>query len=1213
MKARLYIVLCIAFITQMAGVLPLQAGHYYYKQISLKEGLPSTVRCILTDEQGFVWIGTRSGLGRFDGHELKKYIHHADDPHSLPHDLVLQIAEDEQYNIWILTDKGVARYQRQSDDFYLPTDEKGKNITAYSTCPTPEGLLFGAKNKIYFYSYRDGSFRLLQEFDQTPDFRNFNITILSLWDEETVLCCSRWQGLLLLNLKTGAYSRPPFDCGKEIMSMIIDSKNRIWIAPYNNGLYCFDRNGKQLASYTTRNSSLSNNVILSLAERENKLWIGTDGGGINCFDPQTERFTHYPQTLGEKIVSICPLSETELLASSFSKGIFRFNKKTGNYQHFSLPDKDAEAKLASSSAPTNIRVNDRNEIELYGNAFYRYIPGSQQLIPIHFKNKQLQYSWIYIGKYRTYPFFHDRNNVFQYNKEKNEYETIAYERNNQILAASIDSLGTLWIAEPNGVTRIHLPSNRKEPLKLPDGNDVITSLVIDHEGIVWMGSLGIIYAYNPHKNHFVIYNEMDGILPNDFLAKPALVASDGNIYMGGSEGLVRINKALKPASAPPPITLKLQEIALNGTTVHFIPRSTMEIPYNFSSLKIHTQLEGGNVFHKRIYRFRIKGLNTEYTETSRPHLVLHTISPGDYKITVQCTQNDGSWSPEFTLLKFTVLPPWWQQSWFILLCAVIIILFIIYTIKAHDRQLKRKYKEQERTIYKEKVKALININHELRTPLTLIYTPLKQLTNSKQIPYELRGKLYGAFKQARQMKNIIDMILNMRKMEVEKNILRMSSTPFNEWLQSILNDFKDELSLRNISLAFTPDTTIETMYFDCSKCEIVVNNLLTNAYKFSEENSTVTVSTYLEGNGSRVRVTIKDEGIGLQEEDIANLFTRFYQGKHSFQGNGIGLSYAKQLVEMHGGIIGAQNNETKGATFFFTLPYRQEAADIQSTPQTYLNDALHLSADIDYKQPQQDNIEKFHSILIVEDDRDLCNYLICNLQVLFEEVYEAHDGMEALPILTSQRPQIVLSDVKMPRMNGFELCRYIKQKPDLNYMPVILLTSCVDDASIEEGYKTGAEAYITKPFDMDLLSIQIQNIMHNHNIVKKHYATIDIPIPKQENLNHINEQLMLQFSRIVNENISNVDMDVNFIAKQMGMSRASLYNKTKGMMDIGISEYIIKCRLEYARKLLDATTLSISEVAEQSGFKHSRNFSTVFKNAMGMSPSDYRKKDSRPS
>lgn len=577
---------------------------------------------------------------------------------------------------------------------------------------------------------------------------------------------------------------------------------------------------------------------------------------------------------------------------------------------------------------------------------------------------------------------------------------------------------------------------------------------------------------------------MDGVLPNDFLAKPVLVASDGNIYMGGSEGLVRINKALKSASIPPPITLELQEVSLNGTIVPFNSQSTMEIPYNFSSLQIHTQLEGENVFHKRIYRFRIKGLNKEYTETSRPHLILHTISPGNYSITVQCTQNDGNWSSEFTLLKFTVLPPWWQQSWFILICAVIIILSIIYAIRAHDQHLKRKYKEQERTIYKEKVKALININHELRTPLTLIYTPLKQLTNSKQIPYELRSKLYGAFKQARQMKNIIDMILNMRKMEVEKNILRMSPAPFNEWLQSILNDFKDELSLRNISLIFAPDTAIDSMYFDHSQCEIIINNLLTNAYKFSEENSTVTVSTYLEGNGSRIRITVKDEGTGLQKEDIANLFTRFYQGKHSLQGSGIGLSYAKQLVEMHGGIIGAQNNETKGATFFFTLPYRQEAADIQSTPQTYLNDALHLSADIDRKQPQQDSIEKFHSILIVEDDRDLCNYLICNLQVLFEEVYEAHDGMEALPILTSRRPQIVLSDIKMPRMNGFELCRYIKQKPDLNYMPVILLTSCVDDTSMEEGYKMGAEAYITKPFDMDLLFIQIQNIMHNHNFMK---------------------------------------------------------------------------------------------------------------------------------
>lgn len=288
MKKRILILLCTAFIIQLARILPLQAGHYYYKQISLKDGLPSTVRCILTDEQGFVWIGTRSGLGRYDGHELKKYVHQADNPHSIPHNLIYQMIEDEQNNIWILTDKGVARYQRQSDDFFIPVNETGNNIIVYSVCLTKGGVLFGSKNKIFFYNYQDASFRLLQSFDLVS---NYNVTLLSLWDEHTLLCCSRWQGLLLLDLKTGKCSRPPFDCGKEIMNVLIDSQKRIWVAPYNGGLNCLTRDGKLLGTYTTRNSSLSNNVVLSLAEREGQIWIGTDGGGINILDPETGQFS----------------------------------------------------------------------------------------------------------------------------------------------------------------------------------------------------------------------------------------------------------------------------------------------------------------------------------------------------------------------------------------------------------------------------------------------------------------------------------------------------------------------------------------------------------------------------------------------------------------------------------------------------------------------------------------------------------------------------------------------------------------------------------------------------------------------------------------------------------------------------------------------------------------------------------------------------------
>ena len=288
MRTKTFLLLCIAFITLFIGVSTLQAGHYYYKQISLKDGLPSTVRCILTDKQGFVWIGTRSGLGRYDGHELKKYIHQANNPHSIPHNLIYQMIEDAQNNIWILTDKGVARYQRQSDDFFIPTDETGNNIIAYSACLTDNGVLFGSKNKIFFYNYQDTSLRLLQTFDLEP---NYNVTLLNLWDKHTLLCCSRWQGLLLLDLNTGKCRRPPFDCGKEIMNVLIDSQKRIWVAPYNGGLNCLTHDGKLLATYTTHNSSLSNNVILSLAEREGEIWIGTDGGGINILDPETRRFS----------------------------------------------------------------------------------------------------------------------------------------------------------------------------------------------------------------------------------------------------------------------------------------------------------------------------------------------------------------------------------------------------------------------------------------------------------------------------------------------------------------------------------------------------------------------------------------------------------------------------------------------------------------------------------------------------------------------------------------------------------------------------------------------------------------------------------------------------------------------------------------------------------------------------------------------------------
>lgn len=1303
--------------------------YYHFKQLSIREGLPSSVTSLYNDRNGLLWIGTGQGLYRFNGHEIQKIPLPASVSRNSPY--ISELYGDPCNRLWIITPQGLCYYEPSKDSIQVLT-LGGRGVKASTLIEQDNELLLPANDTLTILSATD--LRLLRSVPLGR--KGLQLLQAIPYGRDSYLTVDLWRKAFVLNPQTGELTAPPFAPADNVYRLFRDSHHRYWVSYYGQGVKCFDAEGRLLDEYHTRNSGLSNDIVLDITDWNNALWlatdgggvnivypdtrevqvlsshtdrlfpansvtgfhpgdnqiwistvregilsaepgfittytkaggnpatglsnkcplclwedtdgniwIGTDGGGLNRFNPQTEQFTHYPQTYDEKIVSICPLNTDELLVSSFSKGLFRFHKRTGEFRAFRLPDPEAERRLITYGAPVNLRVNSHHEIELYGSDFYRYLPNEHRMLPIRPNIPGLQASWVYIGDFRSHPLFCDRSRIFQYNEETDTYEPVTHHKGDQILAATVGRDGTLWVSDANGVSRILLASGHKDTIALPDANSMITSLVIDPEGTVWMGALGIIYAYDPHHKTFMIYNEIDGVLPNDFLFKPVLSARDGSVYMGGTGGLLRVNRSLRTATTPPPLRLTLQETTLNGMPVSQSERKDdegLKINPGFSSLKIRVGQEGGNVFRKRFYRFHIKGLSPYYIETSEPQFTLYAAPPGSYNLTVQCTQSDGSWSPEFTLLHFNVLPPRWLRTPFLFAYAALAILAAVGVVYTYNRRLKHQYMERERKAYKEKVQTLINISHELRTPLTLIYSPLKQLAGNHEVPYTLRTRIAAVAAQARRMKTQIDMILNLRRMEVEKNILHMSEAALNPWLQGILDEFTEEFNLRGTRLEFEPDTSIETLYFDTGQCEIILSNLLTNACKFGGKNSTVTVFTQLERKGTRVRVTVKDEGPGIRPEEREQLFTRFFHGNHTLQGSGIGLSYAKQLVEMHGGAIGEQNNtDGPGASFWFTLPYRREAAQIQSVPQDYLStpqsatpkkgsmeksskhkneykaeETVHTEKITARWKPDtletmgktpNEACERFESILIVEDDSDLCDYLVCNLQALFHKVYSAHDGREALPLLSSHLPQLVLTDLKMPRMNGLELCHYIKQKPELSYMPVVMLTACTEESTIQESYRTGAEAYITKPFDMETLTTQLRTIMKNHAAMKKHYAVAG-PLRTQEPQSTANEQLALQFYRIVNENIGNADMDANFIAQQIGMSRASLYSKMKEDLGMGISEYILKCRLDYASRLLNKGTMSINEVSERSGFKHPRNFSTLFKSAFGKSPTEYKK------
>lgn len=1307
MRTRTFILLCIVFIIQFVGVLTLQAGHYYYKQISLKDGLPSTVRCILTDEQGFVWIGTRSGLGRYDGHELKKYFHQEGNSYSLPHNLINQITEDKLNNIWILTDKGVACYQRKSDDFFIPTDENGNNIMAYSTCLTKDGVLFGSKNKVYFYNYQTSALRLLQTFNHDPQF---NITLLSSWNDHTLLCCSRWLGLLLLDLKTGNYSPPPFDCGKEIMNMLVDSQNRIWIAPYNGGISCFTHNGEQLASYTTQNSDLNNDVVLSLAEREgkiwigtdggginilepetgefsllehvpgsdnyslpansilclyndrnnnmwagsirnglisirnvsmktytdafpgsdrglsnntvlslyqesdNRIWIGTDGGGINLFNPLTEKFTHYLSTWGDKVASVCSFTPGNLLLSIFSQGVFVFNPATGKKTPFMIIDPETSTRLGSRGKTVNLFRNSSHSILLLGDHVYQYNLKEQTFsIATEQPGVDIVGTILPITNVKNHTYLNDTKHIFSLDNRTNRLTSLyKCSKDTFINSVARDEYGNFWIGNNYGL--MHYNPVTQERISIPTSLFAeVTLIVCDQQGKVWIGTDKMLFAWLIKEKKFVLFGESDGAIQNEYISKPRLLSLQRNIYMGGVKGLLHINSNLPLITSVFP-KLQLSDVVINGESVNNKLSSDpvgISVSWN-SNITIRIMSKEEDIFRQKVYRYHIEGLNDQQIESYNPELVIRSLPPGSYKIMASCTTKDGSWTPSQQVLELTILPPWYRTWWFILSCAVLMTAVIIEafrrTWKRKEEKLKWAMKEHEQQVYEEKVRFLINISHELRTPLTLIHAPLNRILKSLSSEDTQYLPLKAIYRQSQRMKNLINMVLDVRKMEVGESKMQILPQQLNQWIEHVSQDFVSEGEAKNVQISYELDPQIEKVSFDKDKCETILSNLLINALKHSPENTKITIRSELLSGQSRIRISVIDQGIGLQQVDTRKLFTRFYQGIGEQSGTGIGLSYSKILVELHGGSIGARNNQDTGATFFFELPLKQESEEIICQPKAYLNE---LTSNDDNKQiPDEDVFNTIpYSILVVDDSSDLTNFLKSSLGEYFKRVIIAADGMEALQLIKSHVPDIVISDVMMPRMNGYELCKSIKEDITISHIPILLLTARGDKQSQLSGYKNGADAYLTKPFEIEMLMEIIRNRLKNRESIKKRYLNAGLaPTPEESTFSQADETFLLKLNKIIQEHLDSSHLDITFICKEIGMSRASLYSKLKALTDMGANDYINKFRMEKAITLITSTNMSFTEIAEKVGFTTSRYFSTAFKQYTGETPTQYKEK-----
>lgn len=992
-----------------------------------------------------------------------------------------------------------------------------------------------------------------------------------------------------------------------------DPDNNMWAGSIRGGLIGMKEIYLKTYQDVILNSAygLSEKTVVGMYEDENgMIWLGTDGGGMNRLNPHTDEFHHYLSTYPSKIVSIIGYSPTQLLYSAFGEGLYLFDKRTGSIREYPVMEKKKHNRLFKSGKSVHLLRKDDTHIYLMADSVYLYDQSDGKLTSVQNQNSALSISSLALAsKGENVSYLRGESDLFELDYTSNTMRTIysAADSIGVIAAACKDKQGCFWIGSSVGLFRYDPSDKTLTPI---ENNRFLgtSALGFDRVGRLWIGTHNGLYAYVPSNGKIMMFGESDGVFPNEYISQSPLRTRTGDLYLPGVMGLVHIKNNIPFAEHQDP-AIALLDVTLNGASVSVEAgrnENSISVPWNYTSLIAKIIIRENDLMRKKMFRYYIKGTQEEMVESANHSIAFHALSVGRYEVWVSCNKKNGDWSTPVKLLSVEVTPPWWKTNIFIAVCFVVIAagvsFFFLYLIRRQKMKMIWAMKEHEQRTYEEKIRFLINLNHELRTPLTLVYSPLKRLLNSGEVDNVNHYRLMvNMLKHIRRVNDIINMVLDVRKMETGEETLHIGTYNLNKWIRQVSEVFRGELEYKKISLVYCLDNSIGDVPFDTAKCEIVLSNLIMNALKFSDEETTITISSRLEREYARVLVS--DEGIGLANVDMTRLFDRFYQGEHGRKGSGVGLSYSRLLVEMHGGRIGVMNNVSKGATFYYELPLNNTTTQIAAKP--YLNELL-VSPEMKMDMTIDFSVRKY-SVLIVEDEPELRDYLKSLFKEYFKQVYVAGDGIEAFDMALQYQPDMVVSDVMMPRMDGFEFCRKLKGNLEISHIPVILLTARVDQDSTVRGYKEGADFYIPKPFDLEFLLAIVRNLLKNREAVKQRYKNSNSVVSlKEDTISNADEVFMRKLNELISDQLENPDLDVNYVATQMAMSRASLYNKLKALTDISIGDYINKFRMTRVMELLADKNLSILEVSEKAGFTNQRYFSTVFKQAYGTTPSKYR-------
>ena len=1177
--------------------------------------------CLLEDSGGRYWIGTTDGLFRMNDDKSLTCMIMGED--------IYDLYEDSKYNLWIsIRMNGMYKrdvhgnFTRYRYDPSNPNNISSNQVRDFVE-DNFENIWFGTFTGLNKYNPISNQFEVYARNPLPGSMTHSSVFPVYKDRQGTIWLGTYYGGVNYFNPETDIFTvyaanNSRNDCLNYpfVGNMVEDKDNNIWICTEGGGLNFFDRKTKKFTYFMAdenRNSIAHNNLkAIAYSPERNKLYIGTHTGGLSIYDIKNKRFKNpyfedpsYAVIAGDRINQM-RIYNDELICTG-PKGIFKMNLYT-----------EKVSPLFKSG-------------KYYGNTCFL----------IDSKG----YIWLAYGKGVWKINLENEEDKVQYRSGENGLGTFPI---SQIIE---DKEGRIFLGT-RGSGLFHYDEKNKRFIGYTTENSFIASdycyelTLSTLDQLVITGDKGITF-FDPDQNLFKVV-ELGTALPltGINIGCGILVCKNGEIFVGSSNGMATFFEQQLFNSAKD-YQLYFSDLFINNEQVspgdHNKVLATalpftreIELAYNQNNLIFtFTSNNYVNTLKKASYEYMLEGFDKKWIPCKDNNIFYTNLNPGKYTLIVREIQYDPNQEQPRTIkMDIHIHSPWYASNlaYFLYFILIISILYSIYRFKKSQYMLQtslemeRKEKEAIEELNQAKLQFFSNISHEFRTPLTLIISQIELLLQSSSLSPSVYNKLLKVYKNTYHMRNLISELLDFRKLEQGHMKLKVYEQDIVPFLKEIYLSFYEYASSRSITYNFTAPQENVLCYFDPKQMQKVFYNLLSNAFKYTKPNAAIEM--ILENKENEVTIKVIDNGIGISKEDIDKIFDRFYQAENGISNitktpsTGIGLSLTKSIIELHHGTIQVESTPGYGSIFIVhlqkgcTLFTEEELAQKQQEKQTEslipdtvaFSDHMEEFSDTEQKELLIEGDDSPHTILLVEDNEELLQIL----NSLFSPTYRvllARNGKEGLEKARAERPDIIVSDVMMPEMSGTEMCLKIKNDFDVCHIPVVLLTALTSAEQNIEGLQRGADDYINKPFNAKVLLARCNNLVRNRIILQKKFSQQKDFDAQSLASNPIDQKFLDTVNSIIEKNLDNIDFDMNMMARELGLSRSSLYAKFKALTGMTPNDFVLNCKLKRAAIMLtENPDLQIADISDRLGFGSPRYFTRCFKAQFEITPAEYRKK-----